>query len=93
MRNYELTVIVRPKESEGVIEKVKEILQKYDATIQKDDSWGNKKLAYEISNETEGYYLFLHVDVTPENVKKIISDFRLNSNILRYLFVQQKKSA
>ena len=93
MRSYELTVIVRPKESEALIAKVKDILQKHNVTIEKDESWGNKKLAYEISNETEGYYMFLHVQTTPETVKKIISDFRLDSNILRYLFVQQKKSA
>lgn len=88
MNNYELTVIVRNRETESLKEKVKEILQKHGAIITKEDHWGIKKLAYEISKEREGYYMFMLVDAAPEEVDRIQKEFGLNADILRYLFVR-----
>jgi len=93
MGTYELTVILTNKETESLIEKVKEILKKHGTNILSDNSLGVKKLAYQINKENEGYYLFMNVEIPPDSVKKIISEFRLNSNILRYLFVKIKKAA
>ena len=93
MVTYELTVILTNKETEALIEKVKEILKKHGTNILSDNSLGVKKLAYQISGENEGYYLFMSVEIPPDSVKKIINEFRLNSNILRYLFVRIKKAA
>lgn len=92
MNAYELTVILRKKDVEPLIEKVKEILKKHGTEIMSDNSLGIKALAYEIDGENEGYYLFMNVQVPPDSVKKIMSDFRLNSDILRYLFVRLKKA-
>ena len=95
MNTYELTVILRTKDLESLQGKLKEILQKHDVTITKEDDWGNKKLAYQVEGEGEGYYSFMHIETSPEAIKNVISDFRLTSGILRYLFVKtkQKKSA
>lgn len=93
MITYELTVILRNKETESLIERVKDILKKHGTAILSDNSLGVKKLAYQIDKENEGYYLFMNVEIPPDSVTKIISEFRLNSNILRYLFVKIKKAA
>lgn len=93
MNTYELTVILRNKDVEALVEKVKEIIAKHGTTILSDNSLGIKKLAYEIDRETQGYYLFMNVQTPPDAVKKIISDFRLNSDILRFLFVKAKQAA
>jgi len=88
MNHYELTVIVRNRETESLKEKVKEIIQKHGAVITKEDHWGIKKLAYEISKEREGYYMFMLVDAPSDAVDKIQKEFGLNADILRYLFVR-----
>ena len=88
MNHYELTVIVRNRETESHKEKVKEILQKHGAVITKEDDWGIKKLAYEISKDREGYYMFMLVDADTQEVDKIQKEFGLNADILRYLFVR-----
>ncbi len=93
MNTYELTVILRNNEVEALIERVKEILKKHGTVILSENSPGNKKLAYQIERENEAYYLFMNADISPDSVKKIISEFRLNSDILRYLFVKIKKAA
>lgn len=88
MNNYELTVIVRNRDTESHKEKVMEILKKHGAVVTKEDHWGIKKLAYEISKEREGFYMFMLVDAPPEAVDKIQKEFGLNADILRYLFVK-----
>jgi len=93
MNTYELTVILRKNDVEPLIERVKEILKKHGTTVVSDNSLGIKRLAYQLDRENEGYYLFMNVETPSESVKKITSEFRLNSNILRYLFVRIKKAA
>lgn len=93
MITYELTVILRNKEVESLIEKTKEILTKHGTSILSDNSLGIKRLAYQIDGESEGYYMFMNAEVPALSVKKIISEFRLNSDILRYMFIKTKKAA
>ena len=90
MNNYELTVILRNKEAESIKEKVLEILNKHKASISSEDSWGVKRLAYDIKGEREGFYILFNLQVSPESISKILSDFKLNIDILRYLFIQKK---
>jgi small subunit ribosomal protein S6 len=94
VNNYELTVILKSGDvTENLKEKVKSILQKYGVTVVSEDPWGVKKLAYEISNETEGYYYFLNIQAPTDSVQKSITDFRLIADILRFLFIKLNKSA
>ena len=93
---YELTVILRISDTvESVKDKVNEIIQKHGVSVISEDSWDIKKLSYQIDNESEGYYLFMSLESPPEAIDNIIKDFRLQSDILRYLFikVRNKKSA
>ncbi len=93
MVTYELTVILRNKETESLIEKTKDILTKHGTTVLSDNSLGVKKLAYQIDGETQGYYLFMNVQIPPDSVRKITNEFRLNSDILRHFFVKINKPA
>ncbi|MCL2025812.1 MAG: 30S ribosomal protein S6 [Leptospirales bacterium] len=88
MNRYELTVILRNQEKDTLIDKTKEILEKHKAVIEKDDPWGTKRLAYEIDGEREGYYFFAIVQSMPETVKKITTEFGLNTGFLRSFFVK-----
>ena len=92
MNSYELTVLLRTMESDSLIVKVKDILQKYNVTIKEEAPWGVKKLAYEIDGEKEAYYFFAIIEAAPESIKTIINDFRLIPDILRYLFVKNTKA-
>lgn len=88
MNNYELTVIVKNRDSESLKQKVKEILLKNGATIVKEDHWGIRKLAYEIAREKEGYYMYMLVDSPPDSIDRVKKEFGLYADILRYLFVR-----
>ncbi len=94
--SYELTLILRITDNvESLKDTIKKLLQKYGVSVISEDSWDVKKLAYHIDGENEGYYLFMSIESPTDAIKKIISDFRLNSDILRYLFIKtpNKKTA
>ena len=91
MGKYELPVVLKTSDTEASTDTLKNILQKHGVTIESEEPWGTRKLAYEIDNEQEGFYLILTIEAAPDAIKKIINDFRLNTNILRYFFIKIKK--
>ncbi len=94
MYSYELTVIMRNRDLDALKTKVRDILQKHGAVITEDAPWGSKRMAYEIEGERDGYYDFFRLDAPGNAVQKIIAEFRLNADILRYMFVKvEKKTA
>jgi small subunit ribosomal protein S6 len=94
VNSYEITIILRNKDLDETKKKLSEILAKHNITITKDESWGQKKLAYEIDGEREGYYFFAYADAAPESAQSVLHDLHLQPNVLRHLFVKlNKKSA
>ncbi len=88
MNRYELTVILQNLNKDALAEKTKAILAKYGVEIESEDSWGIKKLAYQIQGEKEGFYFFATVKALPETVEKVNAEFGITSGILRNLFVK-----
>ena len=86
MNKYELTVILRNNEVDALKIKTREMITKYGAVITEDAPWGNRRLAYEIAGEKEGYYDFMLLDAPPESIDSIIGEFRLNIDIRRHMF-------
>ena len=92
MNSYELTLILRITESlESLKEVVKKILEKHEVQVQSEDEWGSRKLAYQIDKEKDGHYWLFNIDAPPEAAQKVTNDFRLNTDILRHLFVKLDK--
>ena len=68
MRKYEIIFIVRPLEEEAtnaVIDKFSKLIAANGGTIEKEDRWGKKRLAYEIKKETEGFYVLFYTTCEP----------------------------
>lgn len=85
---YELMVIFNTKLGEDGI---KELVEKYKGTIERHatlnsvDEWGKRKLAYEIEDETEGYYVLYNFEATPDYPVEIERRLNINENVLRSL--------
>lgn len=96
VNSYEFVVILRVSDTlESNKDKVKAILLKHGAVILSEDAWGVRRLAYMIDRENDGFYSFMMLESPPDMIQKVISEFRLNSDILRFLFVRiwEKKIA
>ena len=90
MRQYELTVIFPLEEDlyKAGKETVLADLAAQGAEILKTDEIGDKELAYEINKRKRGRYLLLTLKADPAKISTLDRIFKLNANILRYLFVK-----
>lgn len=89
MRQYELTVIFPLEEDQHKAgrEQVLADLNANGAEIEKTDEVGDRDLAYEISKRKRGKYVLFTLRADPAKIAVMDRVFKLNANILKYLFV------
>ncbi|MDR1641673.1 MAG: 30S ribosomal protein S6 [Clostridiales bacterium] len=94
MNKYELGVIFRPSLEEDALktelEKVQELITRFGGTIEKVDSWGKRRLAYEIQKLTEGFYYFITFESQGGVPAEIEQRIRIFDNVIRYLVIRQE---
>ena len=76
-------------------EQFTEIIDRTNAIVANDggeiislDRWGIKRLAYEISREVQGYYVYMNYAAPGKTVDEIERIFRIDDRALRYLTVK-----
>ncbi len=93
MSKYELAFVVSANidddERDGVVEKVKALVERFGGQISDMDEWGKRKLAYPIQHMDEGYYYFLHFEADTSAPGQIEERIRIMDNVIRYLCVKQ----
>jgi len=90
MRQYELTVVFPTEEElfrQGK-EAVAAELAKQDAHDLKEEDKGDRQLAYTIKKRDRGHYILFTMNLDPQRVVVAEKAFKLNQNILKYLFVK-----
>jgi small subunit ribosomal protein S6 len=90
MRRYELTVIFPIEEDQHRAgrDQLLADLSANGAEIEKTDEIGDRDLAYEVKKRTRGKYVLLTVKIDPAKVVVLDRIFKLNANLLKYLFVR-----
>ena len=90
MRQYELTVIFPLEEDlhQAGREKLLADLQTHGAEIEKTEETGDRDLAYEIKKRRRGRYVLFILKLDPAKIVTLDRIFKLNSNLLKYLFVR-----
>lgn len=92
MRKYEAMLIFVPNMEEekrnNLLKRFKEIIES-DGTISNVDEWGNRKLAYEINDYTDGYYVVLNFESTPKVVDEIDRIAKISDDIMRHMIVKE----
>jgi small subunit ribosomal protein S6 len=90
MRKYELTVIFPLEEDQHRAgrEQLLADLAANGAEIEKTDETGDRDLAYEIKKKRRGKYVLFTIRVESSKITVLDRIFKLNSNLLKYLFVR-----
>lgn len=92
MLNYEIMFIVKTTmESEkikGTIENMKKIITDGKGKIVETKEMGERKLAYPIKKELNGYYYVLKVEATSEVVSEFDRRASIDEVILRHLIIK-----
>ena len=92
MNSYETIFIIDASLEE---EAVKALQEKFTSLIAKNgevesvDEWGKRRLAYEINDKTEGYYVLVNFKADSEFPKELDRKFRINDGILRTIIIRK----
>ncbi|WP_018923274.1 30S ribosomal protein S6 [Salsuginibacillus kocurii] len=93
MRNYEILYILAPTlEEEAVkntIERFNKILTDNGAEIEKVDEKGKRRLAYEINDFHDGYYVVINAKASTEAINEFDRREKLTDDIIRSLVVRE----
>lgn len=93
MRKYELMYIIRPNLEEAatkeLVERFNTILTDNGAEIEKTEEKGKRRLAYEINDFREGYYVLLNVNAPIEAINEFTRLAGINENLLRHIVVRE----
>jgi len=90
MRRYELTVIFPLEEDQHRAgrEQLLSDLQANGVEVEKTDELGDRDLAYEVKKRKRGKYALLTIKSDPAKLTILDRIFKLNANLLKYLFVR-----
>ena len=91
MRKYEIIFIIKSLEEDAtnaVIEKFEKLIAANGGTIDKEDRWGKKRLAYEIKKESEGFYVIFYVTCEPACVDECDRVMKITEEILKHMIVR-----
>ncbi|MBR5912987.1 MAG: 30S ribosomal protein S6 [Selenomonadaceae bacterium] len=94
MRKYEIIFIVRPLDEEAtnaVIDKFAKLIAVNGGTIEKEDRWGKKRLAYEIKKETEGFYVLFYANCEPDCINECDRVMKITDEVLKHMIVRSEE--
>ena len=88
MYPYETLLILDPRLNEeevaALLTKVQETLKTLGGEIGKAESWGKRRLAYDMRKQREGTYAVLESKAEPATIKEFERQLKLNEQVLRY---------
>jgi len=90
MRRYELTVIFPLEEDQHRAgrDQLLADLAANGAEVEKTDELGDRDLSYEVKKRKRGKYVLLVIKTDPAKITVLDRIFKLNINLLKYLFVR-----
>ena len=88
--NYEAMLIINPAVGEeaiaAIVERFKSLIEK-NGTLAEVDEWGTRRLAYEINHITEGYYVLISFNSTPDLPAEVERIANITDGVIRSLVV------
>lgn len=92
-RDYEIGFILNPEVSEEqtrtILERIEQIVARYDGQVIKVNQWGRRRLAYPIEHHRDGFYVFIDTILTPETVSELDRTLKVSEEVLRHLILKR----
>ncbi len=91
MNKYESVIIINPSVDE---EKVKSLVDRFSELINKNgkvekvDTLGKKKLAYEVKKNKEGIYVVLYFEAEPSLIAELERNYRITDEVIKFIVVK-----
>ena len=85
---YEVLYIIDPAQGEegiaALVEKFKAMVEA-EGTLSNVDEWGKRRLAYEIDDKTEGYYVLMNMETNPAFPAELERVMKITEGVIRCL--------
>ena len=85
---YEVLYIIDPMQGEegiaALVEKFKAMVEA-EGTLSNIDEWGKRRLAYEIDDKTEGYYVLMNMETNPAVPAELERVMKITEGVMRVL--------
>ncbi|MDF9407051.1 MAG: 30S ribosomal protein S6 [Pelotomaculum sp. PtaB.Bin013] len=95
MRKYEVVFIIRPDldedKSTAVIDKFKDLIESQGGEVLKVDKWGKRRLAFEVKDFREGFYVILHINAESKVSSELDRVFKITDEVLRHIIVREEE--
>ena len=86
---YEVLYVLNPnlteEETAAIVEKIKNLIEQNNGTIDELNEWDKRKLAYEINYLTEGYYVLVKFTSGPELPAEVDRILGITDGVIRSL--------
>ena len=79
------------EEVEKAVETLNKVVVDFGGKIESTDKTGRKKLAYEIENFRDGFFVTTEWSLPAEKVAEFRRQLKLNDNVLRTMFLESSK--
>ncbi|MCI8441030.1 MAG: 30S ribosomal protein S6 [Provencibacterium sp.] len=93
-QSYETVMVLNPKLGEegikALVEKFKALISE-NATIDSEEEWGTRRLAYEIEDQTEGYYYLINFTSNPSFPAELDRRYKITDGVMRTLIVAREE--
>lgn len=95
MRKYEIMYIIRPniedEAKKALVERFNGVLTENGAEVSNVKEWGKRRLAYEINDFRDGYYMILNVSAGAPAVQEFDRLAKINEDIIRHIVVKEEE--
>lgn len=95
MRQYELMIILDPELDERTLaptlDKFLTVITKDGGTVDNVDTWGRRRLAYEIQKKSEGIYAVVNFTAEPQTAKELDRVLSLNEAVMRTKIIRPEE--
>ena len=92
MKTYDLLAVFKPnldaEEVDKQISSLTEVISGLAGKVEATDKVGRKKLAYDIQNYRDGFFVDMTISLNSDKVAEFKRQLRLNDNILRTMFLE-----
>lgn len=96
LRNYETMYIVKPTLDDEAVETV---TKKFDdqiagvgGEVEKTEKRGRKRLAYEVKDFKDGFYVLTDFKADPSQIKELERLIKLNEDVIRHVIIRKEEA-
>ena len=97
MKTYELLTVFKPnldaEEVDKALERLNAFVTEAGGKVESTDKAGRKKLAYDIQNVRDGFFVTSVISLPADKVAEFKRQLRLSDNILRTMFLEASKAS